>query len=280
MKLTFLGTGGSEGYPALFCNCPRCCTARRLSGRSVRRRSSLLVNDDLLIDLGPDVPSAAQQLGIGLHNVRHVLITHLHDDHFLPITLRYRTRRKGIDPPLLTVYGSQPTIAKLATIPFSFDDIRIQAQVVQAGQCFQAGGYSIVAIPANHAPDVEPLLYAVFEDGPGVLYATDTAAFLEQTWQALTPLRLQAAVLNCAMGERSDSDEDRLHMTRQETVDHAARLRERGILISGGIALGIHFSHRSQPDHDTLRALLMPEGIVPAYDGLQLDLQSTTFARR
>ena len=54
MKLTYLGTAASEGFPAVFCNCEFCQEARRLKGKNIRTRSQSLVNDDLLIDIPPD----------------------------------------------------------------------------------------------------------------------------------------------------------------------------------------------------------------------------------
>src|ERR1700680_3510978 len=59
MKLRFLGTAASEGYPDAFCDCANCRRAREVRGRSLRRRSAALVNDDLLIDFGPDLMAAA-----------------------------------------------------------------------------------------------------------------------------------------------------------------------------------------------------------------------------
>jgi phosphoribosyl 1,2-cyclic phosphate phosphodiesterase len=51
MKLLFLGTAAAEGFPGLFCNCASCREARALGGKNLRMRSSLLINEDLLIDL-------------------------------------------------------------------------------------------------------------------------------------------------------------------------------------------------------------------------------------
>ncbi|MBV8087518.1 MAG: hypothetical protein JO247_22135, partial [Chloroflexi bacterium] len=78
---------------------------------------------------------------------------------------------------------------------------------------------------------------------------------------------------NCALLERAVGDDDRLHMTLNETGEHIRRLRQEGILRLEGVALGTHFSHRSQPDHDTVDALLRPYGLRAAFDGLQLSLQ-------
>ena len=57
MKITFLGTA-AIGYPLAFCNCENCQQARIYRGKSIRKRSSILINENLLIDLGPDTQTS------------------------------------------------------------------------------------------------------------------------------------------------------------------------------------------------------------------------------
>ena len=76
MRVLFLGTGAAEGYPAIFCECAHCTTARARGGRNLRRRSALLVNDDLLIDMGPDLVASMHATGANLGRVATMLITH------------------------------------------------------------------------------------------------------------------------------------------------------------------------------------------------------------
>src|SRR5712692_8878927 len=84
MKLRFLGTAASEGYPDAFCDCDNCRRARERGGRSLRRRSAALIDDELLIDLGPDLMAAALMDGLSLAKVRYCLQTHEHADHLDP----------------------------------------------------------------------------------------------------------------------------------------------------------------------------------------------------
>jgi len=51
MKLTFLGTAAATAMPLPFCNCNLCRTAKKLKGKNIRRRASIVINDDILIDL-------------------------------------------------------------------------------------------------------------------------------------------------------------------------------------------------------------------------------------
>jgi phosphoribosyl 1,2-cyclic phosphate phosphodiesterase len=273
MRLTFLGTAGSEGFPAAFCECARCVTARTLGGKNIRRRSSLLIDDDLLLDLGPDVPAALQDLGLTLARLRYVLITHAHDDHFLPVQLKYRHPRYAPGPglPVLTVFGSQPSLARLGELSVSRDEVRVEGRLAIAGEWFEAGPYRILPLAARHAPALQPLVYVVSRSDAAVLYATDTGVLSNTTWRLLKGLHLDAAIFDATFWS-APSDADHLHL--DEVVSIADMLRARGVVDERSTVLATHLSHRSQPDHATLEHRLAGTGIAPAYDGLVLDLPS------
>ena len=76
MKITYLGTAASEGWPAEFCECDICRAAMKRGGRDLRLRSCALIDDDLLIDVSPDIYAARVKLDVSLAHVRAVLITH------------------------------------------------------------------------------------------------------------------------------------------------------------------------------------------------------------
>ena len=78
-KLTFLGTGTSQGVPIIGCDCPVCKSA---DPRDKRLRASALVRWrglTILIDCGPDFRT--QMLRAGVNHLDAVLLTHNHKDH-------------------------------------------------------------------------------------------------------------------------------------------------------------------------------------------------------
>ncbi|NJO83030.1 MAG: hypothetical protein HC828_09540 [Blastochloris sp.] len=108
MQITFLGTAAANAYPEAFCRCANCTQARTLGGPSLRARSAALINHDLLIDLGPDIHTAAMRLGCGLDQVQFCLQTHAHADHLDPSHLLSRSPAYGVvDAPCLQFYSSR-----------------------------------------------------------------------------------------------------------------------------------------------------------------------------
>ena len=78
-KLTFLGTGTSQGVPIIGCTCAVC---RSKDPRDNRLRSAVLVEfagRTILVDAGPDFRQ--QMLREGVRHLDAILLTHNHRDH-------------------------------------------------------------------------------------------------------------------------------------------------------------------------------------------------------
>ncbi|WP_370539752.1 MBL fold metallo-hydrolase [Algoriphagus sp. Y33] len=79
MKVTFLGTGTSQGVPVIGCDCPVC---NSLDFRDKRFRASVYIQIGelcIVIDTGPDFRS--QILRAGITELDAVIYTHEHKDH-------------------------------------------------------------------------------------------------------------------------------------------------------------------------------------------------------
>lgn len=78
-RLTFLGTGTSQGIPLIGCGCEVCGST---DPRDHRLRSSVLVEYNglsILVDCGPDF--RYQMIRAGVKHLDAVLLTHNHKDH-------------------------------------------------------------------------------------------------------------------------------------------------------------------------------------------------------
>lgn len=79
IKITFLGTGTSQGVPVIGCNCEVCQSHGK---KNKRLRSSILVETDdafFSIDAGPDF--RYQMLRQNVKDIDGIVITHSHKDH-------------------------------------------------------------------------------------------------------------------------------------------------------------------------------------------------------
>ncbi len=78
-KLTFLGTGTSQGVPVIACNCTVCMSE---DAKDKRLRSSVMFtinNKNIVVDTGPDFRQ--QMLRERVEDVSAILYTHAHKDH-------------------------------------------------------------------------------------------------------------------------------------------------------------------------------------------------------
>lgn len=79
MRLTFLGTGTSQGVPVIACPCPVCQSDQE---KDKRLRASVYVEVNgvnILIDAGPDFRQ--QMLRESVKHLDGILLTHEHKDH-------------------------------------------------------------------------------------------------------------------------------------------------------------------------------------------------------
>jgi phosphoribosyl 1,2-cyclic phosphate phosphodiesterase len=246
MPIVFLGTAAANGYPEAFCKCAHCQEARELGGPSLRKRSAALIDDDLLLDLGPDIMAAAQIHAITLTNVRYCLQTHPHADHMDLSHLLSRSPGFGvIGAPKLHFYASAATLQR-ADQTFRGDlaeyglfdaeaetKLNLKIHVVEPYQPIMVGPYRVMALPANHDPGSGSMLFAVASDEGSIFYGTDTAALFEETWQAFHQhgMRFDLVVLDHTYGPDEQGED---HLSARQVAQHAERLREEGILKEGG----------------------------------------------
>ena len=79
MKITFLGTGTSQGVPVIACDCDVCLSKNE---KDKRLRTSIMIEDKgkvIVIDTGPDFRQ--QMLREKVHQLDAVVFTHEHKDH-------------------------------------------------------------------------------------------------------------------------------------------------------------------------------------------------------
>ena len=251
-KLTFLGTGTSQGVPMIGCDCEIC---RSCDPRDKRLRASAFVEyEDLkiLIDAGPDF--RYQMLREGISHVDAILLTHNHKDHTGGLddirAFNY------IEKKATQIYCEQyveDSLRKEYSYAFAENkypgapewDVHIIDE-----KPFKINGVEIIPIRGKHYK--LPVLGYRFGD---LAYCTDMNHIQEEEFEKLKGL--EHFIINCVRKGRHIS-----HFSLEGALEVAAKVGAKHTWLT-------HLSHQL-PKHQELAAEL-PEGVRPAYDGLILE---------
>ncbi|GIP35381.1 MBL fold metallo-hydrolase [Paenibacillus sp. J2TS4] len=276
MKLTFLGTGAAEGIPSPFCDCDTCEHARANAGRNIRRRQSVVINDHLLIDLGPDLFASCAQLGLSLCQIETILITHSHLDHFDPSNLIMRAKafRLSTELPEIPVIAGPSVWMKWDESGGSDQKAQIRRTPILPGRSVEASGYSIRSIEASHNSRIGDAMNYIIDDGKvTLLYASDSGMYSETVWKELDGYRFDAVVLEGTIWGRPSARE---HLNEEDFRKMLERMREIGAVTDQTMVIATHFSHQGWAGpHEEIEAKAQRLGALCAYDGLTLHIDPT-----
>jgi phosphoribosyl 1,2-cyclic phosphate phosphodiesterase len=269
MKLLLLGTAAAEGWPSPFCDCLYCEEARRRGGPNIRSRSGALIDDDLKIDWCPDTLVQMQRSRRSLSALRTLLFTHQHRDHIEPVELRMLKvpYTQTPLPWLLDVYGNRQVMELLQDSPglerMALHEIKPFETVTTAT------GDKVLALPSSHVQDA--LLFRITRGGKTIFYGHDSGHYPTATLDALGEgPQLDLVLMDCTHGQREM--ENLHHMNIKGILAMTEELRQRNAIHSGTQLIATHFSHNGGLGHEELCRELLPHGIVPAFDGMTIEI--------
>lgn len=253
MKITFLGTGTSQGVPPIGCTSEVCLS---LNARDKRLRASIHVEWDglsFVVDCGPDF--RYQMIRAGISKIDALLFTHEHRDHTaglddirpfnylqasaLPVYLHQRV--------FTAFQGQYDYIFQ----PVPYPGVPLIDWHLIDNTSFVVGGKTISTVEVMHFK--LPVLGFIFNK---FAYVTDANYISAQEKEKLKGM--DVLVLNALRRESHIS-----HFTLSEAVNLAKELGAKQTYFT-------HMSHQIGL-HDAVCEEL-PAGIDLAYDGLQLIL--------
>ena len=273
MKITFLGTAAAEGFPAVFCNCEYCRTAKKLKGKNIRTRSQALINDDLLIDLPADTYSHFLNNDIDGDKIRYLLVTHSHSDHFYEKELenRHGAYSHNMRSDSFDIYCNSGTAEIIKKIE-NFEKYNMNYQELKPFETVCFGGYTVTALPARHYKGDGALFY-VIKGEKTILYAHDTGYFFEEVFDFLEKggYVFDLVSLDCTNVDIPISDEGG-HMGFANIERVLQRLEHIGAITAETKKIVNHFSHNGAPLHDKLQQRASEYGCEVAYDGMAVEV--------
>ena len=252
MRLTFLGTGTSQGVPVIACRCNVC---RSSDERDTRLRTSALLQIDttnILFDIGPDFRQ--QMLRHRVDHLDAILITHAHRDHVGGLddirSFNYVQHSK------MNLYlNAEAKTALLRDYKYIFDYHQYpglpEAELHEVGESpFLAAGETVIPICAMHK-DLPILGFRI----RNFAYITDANYIAPSEMEKLKGIDVM--VINALRKEKHFS-----HYSLPEALEVISQVKPREAYLT-------HISHELGLHAVVEREL--PAGVHLAYDNLTLN---------
>ena len=253
MKITFLGTGTSQGIPMIANNDPVCLSN---NSKDKRLRSSIMISwDDIcyIIDCGPDFRQ--QMLRENVQAINGVLFTHEHSDHTAGIDdLRPYTYKMGEVP----IYAQERVIESLK-IRFSYifetenryaGAPKLTENIIDSNS-FMLNVVCVTPIAVMHGK----LPITGYRFG-NVAYITDLKTMSDQEKKKLEGL--DTLIVNALRITTHPT-----HLNLEEAIGFVNEIKPKRAYFT-------HISHKLG-FHEEVEKIL-PENIFLSYDGLEIKL--------
>ena len=280
MKITMLGTA-AIGYPLTFCDCVNCKNARIHGGKSIRKRASMLINDDLLIDIGPDVQTAMTMYNKDMSKVKYLLQTHIHTDHYdegLLCTRRFNIIKDNEEK--LEIFA-HPTCLKIMSDRVNkfepadlitkegSEKLNVHSNEVNSGDIFTFGNYKVKAIESTHDVRHGSLTYLISDGIKNIFYATDTMPFTDDALIQIKDIKLDLLIMDHSYG---NIEETYKHLNEKLFIEQIDILRKINCIDDNTKIFGTHISHNGNPYHEEAENRAIKNGYHIAYDGMELEI--------
>ncbi|GIS04501.1 MAG: MBL fold metallo-hydrolase [Bacteroidota bacterium] len=254
MKLTFLGTGTSQGVPVIACDCDVCLSP---DFRDKRLRSSVIItinNLNYLIDCGPDFRQ--QMLREKVQDIRAILFTHEHKDHIAGMDdVRAFNFKHQKDMDVYCDMNVQKAL--LREFPYVFSDNRypgvpeVNIHQINSNKAFNIDGNLFTPIRVMHYK--LPVLGFRVND---LTYLTDAKTISRKEIEKIKGTRV--LVVNALRISQHIS-----HFNLKEALGFINEIKPE-------VAYLTHVSHLMGRTEDVEKKL--PDKVMLAYDGLKVDI--------
>lgn len=256
MKVLFTGTGTSSGVPMICCDCPVCTSS---DARNKRLRASVYIEAGgqcILVDTPPDFRE--QCLRYRIKWIDAVLFTHSHADHVFGFDeiRRFNTLQDCVIP----VYASAATMKDLLRI---FDYVvdnreegvyRPKVDFREIKGKFKIGSIEIEEFKVKHG-NKQTSGFLFKGDGRRFAYVPDCLDVDDDVIKKLEGIDVM--VLDALRYHSHPT-----HLTVEDSVEILKRIGARQSYLT-------HMGHSI--DYAELEKTL-PENILPAYDGLKVNI--------
>jgi len=253
MKITFLGTGTSQGVPVIGCQCEVCISVHM---EDKRLRTSVLIESDnntVVIDTGPDFRQ--QMLRENVQKLDAVLFTHEHKDHIAGMDdVRAFNFKFKKDMPIYANDRVHEALKREFHYVFSayqYPGIpKVKLHSIDAESNFSIGDITFQSIELMHHK-IKVLGFRIND----LVYITDVNYINHKQLQKIIGCKI--LIVSALRKEKHIS-----HFTLEEAVELSQKVGAESVFLT-------HISHL-MGNHHRVNAEL-PQHIQLAYDGLSID---------
>ncbi len=255
MKVTFLGTGTSQGVPVIACDCAVCQSE---DPKDKRLRVSVLLEVNglsILIDSGPDFRQ--QMLRENVQNLDAILFTHEHKDHTAGLDdVRAFNFKHNKD---MDVYA-HPRVQDALKMEFSYIFAEVKYAGVPLVKLHDIGKNEKFSIDSKvEITPIEVLHHKL----PVLGFRIENFTYITDA-KTITPAEkdklkgTEVLVLNALRREDHIS-----HLNLQEALELIEEIQPKQAYLT-------HISHLFDKHEDILKDL--PKNVSVAFDGLKIEL--------
>lgn len=272
MNFIFLGTG----TPDFFCENSASefhTRAKRAGGRNWRYPSMLYIEPDCLIDFSRKGVSQIKRAGIRREDIKHLLITHSHDDHFDAESIADELEMAG---GLRHVYGNEIVCKELC---LALKERKLSADssvhILKPFHEITIGDMKVIPLKANHClvnekGEAETSLNFILRGQEfSFLYLIDTALIHQETHEFIRRFTYDGVVIDGTYGYRTLSKNSG-HLNFKEAMEILEMFEREGVLFPNARKIISHISTGSVDLHEKITPQLAKQGYTLAYDGMKI----------
>ncbi|MDP2720404.1 MAG: MBL fold metallo-hydrolase [bacterium] len=248
MKIKFLGTSAGWPLPRLGCQDKICSST---DPKDTRTRSQAIVNDKLLLDIGPDTYQHLKTPGLDPTKTKYAAISHEHPDH----TFGLWDLGHIYNSEKIKVILNEETYRKIKKL-FFYKEYEIL--ILKDGQKIIVDGLELSLLRVNHT--TSSFGVSIKEKTKRLFWAPDFKALPSATQEELSGADL------IAMDGSELNIKSRNHQTIKEGISLGKTLKAKKIYFT-------HIGHRTLP-HRELEGYVQREGanFQVAYDGQEIEI--------
>lgn len=226
MKIQFLGTGAAD-WPI----------KRKDGEKEYRHLSSALIDGCLLIDFGPNVLDALDNCKVKQTDIKYIINTHRHADHYNEDVLK-----------TLIAGGAE-------FVPFEKNEQK------------EIGKYTIYSFAANHST-CDGAAHFIIDDGEKtVFYGLDGAWLLMSEVDAIKRFKPDVAVLDATVGDIVGD----YRIFEHNNLNMVSEIKKSLEQYVGKFYIS-HMARTLHTNHEALAKRMERDGVFVAYDGLTINI--------